>query len=185
MRRWSRRLPLATALAAAQFVLLGAGRAQPALPVTSLSAVVESRSATRTLLKVVGLIGTFAKMVAGMRAPPPQALRAQSPSTPPAQVEGAPDNIMSPEFQARSGEIMNATLKVRTLTSTADELTDLRSFCAMPLGRKTIAAMLQLLQQGMRFGLACETRVAQDAFRKHREALRVPQPKSLTTWSPA
>ena len=82
------------------------------------------------------------------------------------------DEILMPEFQARSGEVADATAAIWASRLSASELKELTAFYATPLGRKLLAATPDVTAEALRFGQAWGARVAGEAIAKHRAALR-------------
>lgn len=156
--------PVVPALVAALALALPAA-AQPA-------ASPESREAARELVEAMGGSQQVAATLQHMRGLLVGSIQQQSPQVAPAAVARIVDEILMPEFQARSGEIAEATATIWASRLTAEEIRGLVAFYATPLGRKLLAVAPETAVEGMRFGQSWGARVAGEAIAKHRDALR-------------
>ncbi|MBK1657869.1 DUF2059 domain-containing protein [Paracraurococcus ruber] len=155
-------------------LLLGAALAGPAAAQDTAPepARAESLAAARALVETIGvrkqvetmLLRTRASMIAGLRQ------RAGTLAEP--QVAELVDQYIMPEVLAHSGEVVEATVAIYAGRLSVPELRDLAAFYATPLGAKLQTIMPEVFAESLRFGQAWGVRIAQDAFAKHREALR-------------
>ncbi len=136
------------------------------------SASPESREAARALVEAMGIRQQVAATLQRMRGFMVEGIQRQSPKVAPAEVERTVDEILIPEFQARSGEIADATAAIWAGRLTVEELRELAAFYATPLGRKLLAVTPETTMEAVRFGQAWGARVVGEAIAKHREALR-------------
>ncbi len=120
----------------------------------------------------MGITQQVAATLQQMRGLMVEGIRQQSPNVAPADVARIVDEILMPKFQARSGEIAEATAAIWAGRLTVGELRELAAFYATPLGRKLLAVTPETTMEALRFGQAWGARVAGEAVSKHREALR-------------
>jgi hypothetical protein len=167
-----RRRPAAFAAALVALALALPAAAQPA-------ASPESREAARALVDAMGGKQQITATLQQMRGFVVQGMQQQSPKVAPAEVARIVDEILLPEFEARSGEILEASAASWASRFTAEEIRELAAFYATPLGRKLVAVTPEATVEAMRFGQVWAMRVAGEAIAKHREAPR-PRPQPVT-----
>ena len=132
----------------------------------------EAREAARALVEAMGGGQQFAATLHHMRGPLIGSIQQQSPKVAPAEVARIVDEILVPEFQARSGEVAEATAAIWASRLTVGEMRELAAFYATPLGRKLLAVTPEMSAEVLRTGQAWAARVIGEAIAKHREALR-------------
>lgn len=132
----------------------------------------ESQEAARALVEAMGMREQVGTMLGQMRGLLVQSIQQQSPNAPQGEAARVVDEFLMPEFQARSGEIAEATAEIWAARLTAAELRELAAFYATPLGRKLLGAIPEVTAEALRFGQAWGARVAGEAIAKHRAALR-------------
>jgi hypothetical protein len=90
----------------------------------------------------------------------------------PEQVAAIVDDVLVPAFRERSFEILENAVRIWQERLTAAEMRELAAFYTTPLGRRVLAMLPEVTVESTRFGQEWGQRVAEDAFIRHREALR-------------
>jgi len=132
----------------------------------------DQRSAARELVTATGLQQQVTAMLGATRGQLITVLRQASPRLTEAQVTQVVDEILMPEFQARSGDIVEMTEQLWASRLSVQELRDLTTFYATPLGQRLLQLLPEVSAQATQFGQAWGARVATEAIAKHRDTLR-------------
>ena len=109
-------------------------------------------------------------MRAGAKAPandptrPPELLK-------PEDAAKIVDDLLIPDFVAQQADLNTQIIDVWGNNFTVEDLKGLRAFYATPLGKKLIATLPAVTQQGMSAGQAWGQRVYQASIVKHKDAL--------------
>ena len=82
------------------------------------------------------------------------------------------DEILMPNFRARSGELVAEMMEPYVLNFTISDLKALRAFFGSPLGQKWLRTIPVARTQGEQAGLAWGQRVFQDSVDRHADELR-------------
>lgn len=82
------------------------------------------------------------------------------------------DEILMPNFRARSGELVAEMMEPYALNFTISDLRALRAFFGSPLGQKWLRTIPVARAQGEQAGLAWGQRVFQDSVDRHADELR-------------
>jgi hypothetical protein len=82
------------------------------------------------------------------------------------------DEILMPNFRARSGELVAEMMEPYAVNFTISDLRALRAFFASPLGQKWLRTIPVARTQGEQAGLAWGQRVFQDSVDRHADELR-------------
>lgn len=82
------------------------------------------------------------------------------------------DEILMPNFRARSGELVAEMMEPYAVNFTISDLRALRAFFGSPLGQKWLRTIPVARAQGEQAGLAWGQRVFQDSVDRHADELR-------------
>lgn len=82
------------------------------------------------------------------------------------------DEILMPNFRARSGELVAEMMEPYAVNFTISDLRALRAFFGSPLGQKWLRTIPVARAQGEQAGLAWGQRVFQDSVGRHADELR-------------
>ena len=150
--------------------LLGAALAGPSAAQDAGQA--QRLAAAHELVTATGLPTVIDATLLRMREVMIGTIRRTSPRLSDAQLAEIVDQYLMPEFRARSGEITEATVAIYAGRLSAEEMRELIAFYRSPIGVKLVAITPEITAESTRFGQEWGSRVAQDAFAKHRAALR-------------
>jgi hypothetical protein len=81
------------------------------------------------------------------------------------------DEVLMPDFTAQAGELSQDIIDVWASNFTVADLKGLEAFYNTPLGKKLIATLPAVTQQGMAAGQAWGQRVYKAAIQKHKDDL--------------
>jgi hypothetical protein len=158
----------------ALFLLLALFAALPAAaqsPRATVPGIDENRREVRQMAEVLEIIPQAEALMARMR----QEIIASTQRTSELTAEQAAavvDEILMPNFVARSAELVEELLEPYALNLTISDLKALRSFYASPLGQKFLRAQKLSRKQGETAGLAWGQRVFQESVDRHADELR-------------
>lgn len=82
------------------------------------------------------------------------------------------DEILMPNFRARSAELVQEVMEPYAVNFTISDLRALRAFFSSPLGQKWLRTLPVARTQGEQAGLAWGQRVFQDSVDRHADELR-------------
>lgn len=156
---------LASLVAAA---LAGAALAQGTRPGPGID---ENRREVRQMMEVFDIIRHAEGMMGTMRA---EMIRAtiRAGEMPEPAAAAVVDEILMPNFRARSGELVAEMMEPYVLNFTISDLKALRAFFGSPLGQKWLRTIPVARAQGEQAGLAWGQRVFQDSVDRHADELR-------------
>ena len=100
------------------------------------------------------------------------AVLAQSSGKPVAEVSRIIDEVLMPEFRARTPELMEFTTRLWASQMSAAELRELTAFYRTPLGKKLNEVAPTVATQSALFGMRWGQEVGLSALTKHRDELR-------------
>ena len=154
--------------------LLGAALAGAAVAQSTrgaLSALDENRREARALADMLDVPRQNEALLVRMRA---QIIEAtiRSADLPEAAAAAIVDDIIMPNFRARSAELVAEMIEPYALNFTITDLRGLRSFFVSPLGQKLLRIQPLARAQGEHAGLAWGQRVFQDSVDRHADELR-------------
>jgi hypothetical protein len=158
---------LASLVAAA---LAGAALAQGTRPGTA-PGLEENRREVRAMVEAFEVIRHAEALMGTMRS---EMIRATVRASGMAEDAAASvvDEILMPNFRARSGELVTEMMEPYAVNFTISDLRALRAFFGSPLGQKWLRAMPAARTQGEQAGLAWGQRVFQDSVDRHADELR-------------
>lgn len=156
---------LASLVAAA---LAGAALAQGTRPAPGIE---ENRREVRQMMEVFDIIRHAEGMMGTMRAEMVRATM-RAGEMPEAAATAVVDEILMPNFRARSGELVAEMTEPYALNFTISDLKALRAFFGSPLGQKWLRTIPVARTQGEQAGLAWGQRVFQDSVERHADELR-------------
>ena len=81
------------------------------------------------------------------------------------------DDVLMPDFAAQQADLNTQIIDVWGNNFSVEDLEGLRAFYATPLGKKLVATLPAVTQQGMAAGQAWGQRVYQASVLKHKDAL--------------
>ena len=155
----------------------------PAVPAPVPAASPEAHKEALTLTEMIGvnhqtdqLLGIMRNqmiqlvMRAGAKAPegdptkPPVMLK-------PEDAAKIVDQLLMPDFVAQKGDLTNEIIDVWANNFTMDDMKGLISFYSTPLGKKLIATLPAVTQQGMAAGQAWGQRVYKTTIEKNKDKL--------------
>ena len=156
---------LASLVAAA---LAGAALAQGTRPGPGID---ENRREVRQMMEVFDIIRQAEGMMGTMRT---EMIRAtiRAGEMPEPAAAAVVDEILMPNFRARSGELVAEMMEPYVLNFTISDLKALRAFFGSPLGQKWLRTIPVARAQGEQAGLAWGQRVFQDSVDRHADELR-------------
>lgn len=163
------RVLLAGLVAAA---LAGAALAQGTRPATPAApGVDDNRREARALAEMLDVPRRAAALMARMRAEIIQStIRTSALSE--AEATRVVDDILMPNFRARSAELLDTMVEPYAVNFTLSDLRALRAFFVSPLGQKLLRSQPIARDQGEQAGLAWGQRVFQDSVDRHVDELR-------------
>ncbi len=88
------------------------------------------------------------------------------------QIIAIVDEVLMPEFQTRSGEMVAHSVQVWAERLTVAEMRELVVFYRSPIGQRLNAVLPEVAAEGARFGQQWGQRVAMEAITRNRDALR-------------
>jgi uncharacterized protein len=157
----------------------GAPAAAPPVPAASP----EAHKEAETLTGMIGvnhqadqLIGIMRRQMVGLvmraGAKPP----ADDPTKPPVMMAEQDatkivDSLLMPDFIAQKGDLTNEIIDVWANNFTMDDMKGLIAFYSTPLGKKLIATLPAVTQQGMAAGQAWGQRVYKTTIEKNKDKL--------------
>jgi len=158
---------LASLVAAA---LAGAALAQGTRPGTA-PGIDENRREVRQMVEVFDIIRHAEGLMATMRT---EMIRAteRAGEMPQEAAQAVVDEILMPNFRARSGELVVEMMEPYAVNFTISDLKALRAFFGSPLGQKWLRTIPVARAQGEQAGLAWGQRVFQDSVDRHADELR-------------
>ncbi len=156
---------LASLVAAA---LAGAALAQGTRPAPGID---ENRREVRQMVEVFDIMRQAEGMMATMRA---EMIRAtmRAGEMPEPVAAAVVDEILMPNFRARSGELVAEMMEPYAINFTISDLKALRAFFGSPLGQKWLRTIPVARGRGEQAGLAWGQRVFQDSVDRHADELR-------------
>ena len=89
-----------------------------------------------------------------------------------AQIVAVVDEVLMPEFNARSGEMVAHSAQTWAERLTVAEIRELIAFYRSPIGQRLNAVLPEIAAEGARFGQQWGQRVATEAITRNRDALR-------------
>lgn len=130
------------------------------------------REAARQLVEAANVDQMLSDTLIAMRGQIINSLQRNLPNLSPAQITAAVDDILMPEFQARRGEVIAAISELYAERLSVEELRYAAAFYAHPTGQRLLRLMPEISARSAQLGSVWGERVANEAFAKHREALR-------------
>lgn len=152
-------------------MLVAAGPAMAQTPRAAVPGLEENRREVRQMAEILEIIPQAEALLARMR----QDIIASTLRTselPPDQAAAVVDEILMPNFIARSAELVDELLEPYALNLTITDLKALRAFYTSPLGQKFLRAQKLSRNQGETAGLAWGQRVFQESVDRHADELR-------------
>lgn len=140
-------------------------------PRANIPGIDENRREVRQMAEIFEIIPQAEAMMARMRQDIIQATLRTS-DLPPDQAAAVVDQILMPNFVARSAELVEELLEPYALNLTITDLKALRAFYSSPLGQKFLRAQKLSRNQGETAGLAWGQRVFQESVDRHADELR-------------
>jgi hypothetical protein len=140
----------------------------PSLP--PLAATPESRALAAQLTEMIGVNRTSQQLIAVMRAQIVQMVIRNAGKTP-EESSKIVDEVMMPDFTSQEKELTNAIVEVWASNFTVEDLKGLIDFYSTPLGKRLIATLPAITQQGMQAGQAWGRQIYQASIQKHKEEL--------------
>jgi hypothetical protein len=140
----------------------------PSLP--PLTATPESRALAAQLTEMIGVNHTSQQLIGVMRAQIIQMVIRNSGKSP-EDSSKIVDEVMMPDFTSQEKELTNAIVEVWASNFTVEELKGLIDFYSTPLGKRLIAALPSVTQQGMQAGQAWGRQIYQASIQKHKDEL--------------
>ena len=162
------RLALLAVLAALPAAAPPAAAQSPRANVTGID---ENRREVRQMAEIFEIVPQAEALLSRMR----QDIIASTLRTselPPDQAAAVVDEILMPNFVARSAELVEELLEPYALNLTITDLKALRAFYVSPLGQKFLRAQKLSRSQGETAGLAWGQRVFQESVDRHADELR-------------
>jgi hypothetical protein len=144
-----------------------AATSQPALP---LNATPESRALAAQLTSIIGVDRQSQQLVAVMRAQIIQFVMRNS-GKPPEEAAKIVDEVLMPDLTSQEKELTNLLVEVWASSFTLEDLKGLIDFYSTPLGKRLIATLPAITQQGMQAGQTWGRQIYQAALQKHRDEL--------------
>ena len=150
--------------------LAGAALAQGTRP-GSAPGLDENRREVRQMMDVFDVVRHAEGLMATMRT---EMIRATVRASGMADDASAAvvDEILMPNFRARSGELVAEMADPYAVNFTISDLKALRAFFGSPLGQKWLRTIPVARTQGEQAGLAWGQRVFQDSVNRHADELR-------------
>ena len=145
-----------------------AAAAQPSLP--PLTATPESRALAAQLTDMIGVNRTSQQLIAVMRAQIVQMVIRNTGKTPEESAKIV-DEVMMPDFTSQEKELTNAIVEVWASNFTVEDLKGLIDFYSTPLGKRLIASLPAINQQGMQAGQTWGRQIYQASLQKHKDEL--------------
>jgi uncharacterized protein len=142
--------------------------ALPALP--PLTATPESRALAAQLTSMIGVDRQSQQLIAVMRAQIIQFVMRNS-GKPAEEAAKIVDEVLMPDFTSQEKELTNALVEVWASSFTVEDLKGLIDFYSTPLGKRLIATLPAITQQGMQAGQAWGRQIYQAALQKHKDEL--------------
>lgn len=140
----------------------------PNLP--PLTATPESRALAAQLTEMIGVNRTSQQLIAVMRAQIVQMVIRNTGKTPEESAKIV-DEVMMPDFTSQEKELTNAIVEVWASNFSVEDLKGLIDFYSTPLGKRLIATLPAITQQGMQAGQAWGRQIYQASIQKHKEEL--------------
>ena len=157
--------------AAALLAALQSAPAAAQAPRSPVTGIDDNRREVRQMAEIFDIVPQAEALIARMRQEIIQAtLRTSELSAEAAAA--VVDEILMPNFIARSAELVEELLEPYALNLTITDLKALRAFYASPLGQKFLRAQKLSRSQGDTAGLAWGQRVFQEAVDRHVDELR-------------
>lgn len=145
-----------------------AATSQPALP--PLTATPESRALAAQLTSMIGVDRQSQQLIAVMRAQIIQFVMRNSGKTPEESAKIV-DEVLMPDFTSQEKELTNSLVEVWASSFTVEDLKGLIDFYSTPLGKRLIATLPAITQQGMQAGQTWGRQIYQAALQKHKDEL--------------
>lgn len=151
--------------------LLAASPTAAQSPRANVPGIDENRREVRQMAEIFEIVPQAEAMLARMRQEIIAATLRTS-ELPPDQAAAVVDQILMPNFAARSAELVEELLEPYALNLTITDLKALRAFYSSPLGQKFLRAQKLSRNQGETAGLAWGQRVFQESVDRHADELR-------------
>ena len=145
-----------------------AATSQPTLP--PLTATPESRALAAQLTDMIGVNRTSQQLIAVMRAQIIQMVIRNAGKSPEESAKIV-DEVLMPDFTSQEKDLTNAIVEVWASNFTVDDLKGLIDFYSTPLGKRLIATLPAITQQGMQAGQNWGRQIYQASIQKHKEEL--------------
>jgi hypothetical protein len=145
-----------------------AATSQPALP--PLTATPESRALAAQLTSMIGVDRQSQQLIAVMRAQIIQFVMRNSGKTPEESAKIV-DEVLMPDFTSQEKELTNSLVEVWASSFTVEDLKGLIDFYSTPLGKRLIATLPAITQQGMQAGQTWGRQIYQAGLQKHNDEL--------------
>jgi uncharacterized protein len=144
--------------------------AAPAPSLPPLTATPESRALAAQLTEMIGVSHTSQQLIAVMRAQIIQMVIRNSGKSPD-ESSKIVDEVMMPDFTSQEKELTTSIVEVWASNFTVEDLKGLIDFYNTPLGKRLIATLPAVTQQGMQAGQAWGRQIYQASIQKHKEEL--------------
>lgn len=145
---------------------------QPAPPASGDADRAEIRAAARELAIAQDMDAQVRATLRAIRGNLVGSLARSSPQASPASIASIVDDLLMPEFEARSAGLAASLEEAIARHYTAGEMRDLAAFYRTPLGRRLLDATPALAAEAMRIGQAWAEAAAGLALERHRGELR-------------
>jgi len=145
--------------------------AQSTRPATSAPGVEENRREARALADILDIPRQAEALLAKMRDEMIQATMRTGEMNE-ESATAVVDDILMPNFRARSGELLAEMIEPYAVNFTFSDLRGLRAFFASPLGQKLLRTQPVARAQAEQAGLAWGQRLFQDSVDRHVDELR-------------
>jgi len=145
--------------------------AQSTRPATSAPGVEENRREARALADILDIPRQAEALLAKMRDEMIQSTMRTGEMNE-ESATAVVDDILMPNFRARSGELLAEMIEPYAVNFTFSDLRGLRAFFASPLGQKLLRTQPVARAQAEQAGLAWGQRLFQDSVDRHVDELR-------------
>jgi hypothetical protein len=152
-------------------VVIAASPAAAQQPRTTVPGIDDNRREVRQMAEIFEIVPQAEALLVRMRQEIIQSTLRASEMTA-EQAASVVDEILMPNFVARSAELVEEMLEPYALNLTITDLKALRAFYASPLGQKFLRAQKLSRTQGETAGLAWGQRVFQESVDRHADELR-------------